>query len=73
MSGGGARQWAAAEARAPGWGGISLVSRATGLSRPTLTAGMRELDQPIEQLAARVRRAGGGRLAVFRVRCHVVK
>jgi Rhodopirellula transposase DDE domain len=60
------RQWAAAEAHALGWGGISLVSRATGLSRPTVTAGMRELDQPIEQRAtqaARVRRAGGGRPA----------
>src|SRR4051812_47025318 len=58
------RQWAAAEARALGWGGVSLVSRATGLSRPTVTAGMRELDQPIEQRATqavRVRRTGGGR------------
>jgi hypothetical protein len=58
------RQWAAAAARELGWGGVSLVARATGLSRPTITAGMRELDQP-EALrtsqAARVRRPGGGR------------
>ena len=27
-----------------GWGGISLVARATGLSRPTIMAGLRELD-----------------------------
>ena len=33
------RQWAAAEARELGWGGVSLVARATGLSRPTITAG----------------------------------
>jgi hypothetical protein len=58
------RQWAAAEARELGWGGISLVSRATGLARPTTTAGMRELNQPAPQRAAeaaRVRRPGGGR------------
>jgi hypothetical protein len=58
------RQWAAAEARELGWGGVSLVARATGLSRPTITAGMRELDQPDGQRvaqASRVRRPGGGR------------
>lgn len=58
------RQWAAAEARELGWGGVSLVARATGLSRPTINAGMRELDHPVarrEAEAARVRRPGGGR------------
>jgi hypothetical protein len=58
------RQWAAAEARELGWGGVSLVARATGLSRPTIHAGMRELGQPAEQRAreaARVRRGGAGR------------
>lgn len=58
------RQWAAAEARELGWGGVSLVSRATGLSRPTITAGLQELDQPIPRRAARavrVRQPGGGR------------
>src|SRR3954454_2789631 len=58
------RQWAAAEARELGWGGVSLVSRATGLSRPTIAAGLRELKQPAPQRAAeaaRVRRPGGGR------------
>jgi hypothetical protein len=58
------RQWAAAEARELGWGGVSLVARATALSRPTITAGMRELALPPKQRAlgaARVRRPGGGR------------
>jgi hypothetical protein len=58
------RQWAASEARELGWGGASLVSRATGLSRPTITAGMKELDLPVgqrAQVAARVRRPGAGR------------
>jgi hypothetical protein len=58
------RQWAAAEARELGWGGVSLVAHATGLSRPTIMVGLRELDQPIPQREAqaeRVRRPGGGR------------
>ena len=61
------RQWAAAEAREAGWGGVSLVARATGLSRPTILAGLRELQLPAKQRAAaalRVRRPGGGRRAV---------
>ena len=58
------RQWAAAEAREIGWGGVSLISRATGLSRPTITVGMKELDLAPQQRtreATRVRRPGGGR------------
>jgi hypothetical protein len=58
------RQWAAAEARGMGWGGVTAVSRATGLSRVTITAGLAELDLPVEQRlfeATRVRRPGGGR------------
>lgn len=58
------RQWAAAEAYDLGRGGISAVARATGLSRPTIRAGLRELKLPAKQRAAaglRVRRAGGGR------------
>ena len=52
------RQWAAVEARELGWGGVSLVARATGLSRPTIMAGLRELDQPSSQRAAEA--SGGG-------------
>jgi hypothetical protein len=61
------RQWAAAEARDAGWGGVSLVARATGLSRVTIHVGLRELRRPAKQRAAaagRIRRAGGGRRAV---------
>jgi hypothetical protein len=38
------RMVAAAEAREAGYGGVSLVSRACGLSRVTITKGLRELD-----------------------------
>jgi hypothetical protein len=58
------RQWAAAEAYDLGRGGISVVARATGLSRPTIRAGLQELKLPAKQRAAaslRVRRVGGGR------------
>ena len=58
------RQWAAAEARVLGYGGVVAVARATGLSRTTITAGLRELKLPVRQrrsAAMRVRRVGGGR------------
>jgi hypothetical protein len=60
------RQWAACEAQALGRGGMTLVAQATGLSRTTLWAGLRELrqqeDPSTPPLAAdRVRAAGGGR------------
>ena len=58
------RQWAASEAREFGYGGTSLVAKATGLARPTIMAGLRELDLPKPQRlleSARVRRPGGGR------------
>jgi transposase len=59
----GRRMWAAAEARSLPRGGVSLVAQATGLSRTTIYAGMRELKQRKgKRLAAgRSRRAGGGR------------
>lgn len=58
------RQWAAAEARDWGWGGVTALAEATGLSRTTITVGCRELALPEEQRAVealRVRRPGGGR------------
>src|SRR3990172_1073751 len=54
------RLFAASEARQLGHGGVSLVSRACGLSRVTITNGLRELDQA-PRPAGRVRRAGAGR------------
>jgi len=54
------RLLAASEARALGRGGVSLVSRACGLSRVTITKGLRELAEP-PLPAGRVRRPGAGR------------
>lgn len=54
------RMVAAAEAVQVGYGGVSLVSRACGLSRVTITKGISELKgAPLS--AERVRRQGGGR------------
>jgi hypothetical protein len=58
------RQWAAAEAREIGHGGVSVVARATGLARSTIHAGLRDLRasrRQRTQAADRIRGAGGGR------------
>ena len=39
------RLWAAGEAEAIGWGEVSLVAEATGLSRTTITAAIKELSK----------------------------
>src|SRR4051794_19632653 len=52
---------AAAESRAIGKGGISIVARATGISRPVIRQGMADLQDPTALPAGRVRREGGGR------------
>ena len=59
------RQWAATEAQTYGWGGLSAVSDATGMSRNTIHKGMAELEvrrkKPKAVVATRLRREGGGR------------
>ena len=51
----------AAESLAVGRGGISVVSRAPGVSRPVIRQGLAELNQPPVRPTGRVRRPGGGR------------
>ena len=57
----GRRRWAAAEARSLGWGGISAVAEASGISDRTIRTGIRELDDPDASPANRQRRPGAGR------------
>jgi transposase len=52
---------AAAESQAIGRGGISAVSKATGMSRPVIQQGVAELKSPSTLEAGRIRRQGGGR------------
>jgi hypothetical protein len=59
----GRRRFAAAEALAAGWGGVTTVSRITGVARSTIDRGLAELrgDAAPAAAPARVRRKGGGR------------
>jgi len=57
---------AAAESEAMGYGGVSAVSRATGVSRRAITEGVKELGQTKKSkktsaLRSRIRRQGAGR------------
>jgi len=63
------RRYLSAEAKAIGYGGISLVSRISGASRQTLTEGVKELDDPDAEIMrlGRSRKPGGGRKAVWEV------
>jgi hypothetical protein len=60
------RCWLGVEARALGHGGVSAVARATGASRSTVTAAVKELADPAADAVTRgrVRRAGAGRPSV---------
>jgi transposase len=51
----------AAESKAWGVGGISAVSKTTGVSRQVIRQGLRELEQSPTHPAGRIRRPGGGR------------
>ncbi len=55
------RLLAAAESLSIGRGGISAVSRATGISRPVIRQAITELNDPAPLPLGRVRRSGGGR------------
>lgn len=59
------RLFAAAEAKSIGYGGVSIVSRATGMSRRTIRLGLKELQDrqcTLQQnKKPRIRQVGGGR------------
>ncbi len=57
---------AAAEAKQLGHGGVTLVSRACGLSRVTITKGIRELADKAAPIT-RIRREGAGRPSLVSV------
>jgi len=61
------RRFLSAEAKSYGRGGISLVSRLSGVSRQMLTEGIKELDNPgaVIPEQGKSRRPGGGRKPVW--------
>src|SRR5882672_9122492 len=55
------RLLAAAESQAIGKGGISIVAKSTGISRPVIRQGLADLKEPMTLAPGRVRKSGGGR------------
>jgi hypothetical protein len=55
------RLFAAAEADAIGYGGVSRLCRITGLARSTIVRGQQEMSRPSGVSSGRVRRSGAGR------------
>src|ERR1700704_694041 len=55
------RLLAAAESQAVGKGGISVVAKATGISRSVIRQGVADLKDPNTLATGRVRKEGGGR------------
>lgn len=55
---------AATEALSLGYGGVSSVSRVSGLSRQTITQGIREIKAGLSDLSGRVRHPGAGRKSI---------
>ena len=59
------RLLAAAESQAVGKGGISVVAKATGISRSVIRQGIADLKDPTALASGRVRKEGGGRKRVI--------
>ena len=57
----GRRLWAATEAHSYGYGGITLVAEATGISDRTIRNGVKDLTRDITEHRKGVRKSGGGR------------
>lgn len=51
----------ATESKAIGHGGIEIVSKSTGVSRTTISTGLKELENPELIQPGRIRKEGGGR------------
>ncbi|MGH9915334.1 MAG: ISAzo13 family transposase [Pyrinomonadaceae bacterium] len=59
------RLFAAAEAKAAGYGGIAAVSRVTGIAASTVGRGLKDIEAPETLPPGRVRRPGGGRKSLI--------
>lgn len=55
------RLWAGVESSVIGFGGIAVVSKATGMSRNTIIRGEREIDEISAKPTKTIRKTGGGR------------
>lgn len=64
----GRRCWAATEARDIGWGGVTIVAAATGMSDRTIRNGIVEINARKKLEPYRNRRQGGGRKSLIELR-----
>jgi hypothetical protein len=67
------RIMAASEAVSLGYGGVSVVGRACGLSRKAISKGIRELQAKGKPLVGRIRRPGAGRKSLTQSDPHLVQ
>jgi hypothetical protein len=58
------RIWAATEARAIGYGGVTCVSKPTGIARSVIYSGLKELKTPGNVPVTRIRKVGAGRKTI---------
>jgi DNA-binding phage protein len=67
------RRYLSAEAKSIGYGGISQISRISGMSRRTLTEGVKELGNPDRVVPeGRNRRPGGGRKPTWKIQPEIL-
>jgi len=61
------RRYLSVEAKSLGYGGITLVSQLSGVSRQTLTAGVKELNNADDEMPkpGKSRKPGGGRKTIL--------
>ena len=64
--------WAATEAKSFGWGGITVVSEATGVDPKTIRKGLLEIDDKQRVPADRIRNTGGGRKRLTETHTHLL-
>lgn len=60
------RMWCAVESEAHGYGGVTLVHNATGISKTTIIKGLKELKSALDDAVplSSIRIAGGGRKSI---------
>jgi len=69
----GRRLWCAAEALSYGHGGLKLLHQATGVSRPTIRKGIKEIENPTESpRSKRIRKVGAGRKKISSNKSEIV-
>lgn len=67
------RIWAATEAMSIGWGGVAIVSKATGIDHKTIKKGKDELEVQDKLDFKRIRKTGAGRKKIIKTNPEILK